>query len=83
VRNVLSILAVTAALIAGTNLASAQVKTEQSGKGVSSEPSDKGEIGKTEPKQAATPSASEPNSGVQLKGQPELQQSNKPTYGYK
>jgi hypothetical protein len=63
-------LAAAALITGGTTLASAQVKTEEGGKGVSSS-SEKGEMGRTDPKGDAAVSAKEPKGGVQVKGQPE------------
>jgi hypothetical protein len=86
-KNLVLVSVAAAALIAGSTLGLAQVKTEQGGKGIS-EPSDRGELGRTDPKQDAAPSAKEPKGGVQVRGQPEPKASddsnpNRPTYGYK
>ena len=78
-RNIYLMSALAATLIVASSISFAQVKTEQGGKGVS-EPSEKPELGRTDPKEDAAPSATEPKGGVQVKGQPEP---NKPNSGYK
>jgi hypothetical protein len=82
VKNIFLISAAIATLVVGSNFVSAQVKTEEGGKGVS-EPSDKGDLGRTDPKEEAAPSAKEPKGGVQVRGQPEPKAPDKPSYGYK
>jgi hypothetical protein len=70
-KKVVLVLIVVGATIGwGSLVATAQVKTEQGGKGVS-QPSDKAEMGRTDPKGDAALSSKEPKGGVQVKGQPE------------